>query len=207
MKKLIPLILLIIIVAGCSTEGDIKFINRTEHPLYFTVKGDDYILEGSEDVDDPNTKSISIDTGSKFLFWGGDTEKVDLYLEGETFLMQEADLYGNPSGLYTAETTLQVEPDETTKIYCDPTHAGVKLVNSSLSNIIEFSYSSNYGNYITINDDDIPPGESFWARLNPSSPDNTIFYSFRVTLDDYRVFILDAGELGKDDQFEWYYYD
>lgn len=208
MKKLIPLILLIIIMAGCSTEGDIKFINRTEHPLYFSIKGDDYMLEGSEDTDDPNTKSISIDTGSKFLFWGGDTEKVDIHLEGETFLLQEADINGNPTGIYYAETTVQVEPDETTKIFCDPTHAGVKLVNYSNSTIIEFSYSKNQGNYAPLNgNDDILPGDTFWARLDASNNDYPLFYSFRVTTEDYQVYVLDAGELEKDDQFVWDYTD
>lgn len=208
MKRLYPMIILLVFLVGCSTEGDIKFINRTEHPLYFSVKGDDYTLDGSTEIGSPETKSISVDTGSKFLFWGGDTKKVDIHLEGETFLMQQADNNGNPTGLYYTETTVNVEPDETTKIYCDPTHAGIKVVNLSSNTIIEISYSKNQGNYAPLNgNNEIEPGDSFWARLDASSNDYPLFYSFRIVTQDYQSYILDGGELEKDDQFEWIFID
>lgn len=202
MKKIIAVLLLAGVFFGCSSEGDLKFINRTGHSLYFNVKDTDYVLDGSEDVDSPNTKTISVDTGSKFLFWGGDSKKIDIYLEGETFLMQEADISGHPNGLYTTETTVTVNPDETTKIYCDPTHAGVKLINYGETTVINLDVSKNQGNYSPLFDGELLPGEEFWARLQASTDDYPIFYSFRIVDEDYNAYIIDVGELEKDEQEE-----
>ena len=41
MKKVILIIIPILILLGCSTEGDLKIINKTNHNIYFTVKGND----------------------------------------------------------------------------------------------------------------------------------------------------------------------
>ena len=182
-KVLFPFILLIIIIAGCSTEGDIKIINRTDHSLYFTIKGSDYILEGSE-TSDP-TKTVSVSTGKQFIFYSKDHVEVDLHLEGETFMMQDATISGQPTGVYFIETTLQVKPKETLKVYCDPTHAGVKLINNSAIDVIDLAYYTNDSNTLTpiidqLDDPPVVPGDSLWSRLIASSAIDSITYSFVI---------------------------
>ncbi len=183
MKKLIvPFMLLIIILSGCSTEGDIKIINRTNHNLYFTIKGNDYILEGSETSDPDMT--ISVGTGKQVLFYSEDYVDVDLHLEGETFMMQDA-INGIPIEEYFTETTLQVIPKETLKIYCDPTHAGVKLINNFAEDVIGLAYYTADSEIpISIIDQPIVTGDSAWSRLQATSIYDSISYSFVIEFEN-----------------------
>ena len=182
-KVLFPFILLIIIIAGCSTEGDIKIINRTDNSLYFTIKGNDYVLEGSE-TSDPNM-TVSVSTGKQFLFYSEDYVEVDLHLEGETFMMQDATIGGQPIGIYFTETTLQVIPKETLKVYCDPTHAGVKLINNSTENVIDLAYHTDESDTLISIIQSIASGDSAWSRLKASTNYDSISYSFVITFDEY----------------------
>jgi len=211
MKNYLFFALVLIILTGCTSEGNIKVINRTHYPLYITVKGNDYTVDGSEDpINSPVKKSISIETGKKFLFWNGDDKKVNIILEGETFMLQEADLNGNPTGIFYTETTVLVSPDETTKIYCDPTHGSVKVLNMLDNNIIEINVKKNGGNFIPLTTNtgssvdslwSIAPGDSVWARLQASTDDYHIYYEFQIVLDNYQFLEYPAGEIEADDQF------
>ncbi|MCD6176526.1 MAG: hypothetical protein J7K29_01660 [Candidatus Cloacimonetes bacterium] len=177
MRKILIPLLFIIFLAGCSTEGDIKIINRTDHNLYFTIKGNDYILEGSETFN-PNM-TISVSTGKQFLFYSEDYVEVDMHLEGETFMMKD-EFYGPPDWVYYTETTLQAKPKETLKVYCDPTHAGVKLVNNSAEDILGLAYrtaGSDSLNYII---QSVASGDSAWSRLKASTDSDSISYSFII---------------------------
>ena len=179
MGKIFLFILSIIILAGCSSEGDIKIINRTNHYLYFTIEGSDYILAGSPDTDP--SKTITIDTGSQFLFLGNETIKVDMSLEGETFMMQWANNDGSPSGDYYTETTLNVPANEVLKIYCEPTHAGVKLINNSEVDVIDFSYyTDDNDSLVALIDYPILSGDSIWSRLKATTAYDSIIYSFVI---------------------------
>ena len=211
MKKYLLYALLLIILAGCTSEGEIKVINRTHYPLYLNVKGNDYVIDGSEDPEnDPVNKTISVETGKEFLFWNGDDKKVKIQLEGETFMLQEADLSGFPTGNFYTETKVLVAPDETTRIFCDPTHAGVKVFNVLESNIIQLNVKMNGGNYMPLTTNTgssadslwvIAPEDSVWARLEASTEDHPIFYEFQIVLEDYQVFEVPVGELEADEQY------
>ena len=195
MKKIFLFILPVIILVGCSTEGDIKIINRTDNYLYFTIEGSNYILDGSSTSDPIQT--ISFNTGSKFLFFGDCEEKLDMHIEGETFMMQLADNYGNPIGEYYTETTLNVKANETLKIYCDPTHAGVKLINNSQVSIHEFSYHTDDSDtLISIIDSQVIPGDSIWSRLKATTGYDSIIYSFVI---EYENGIFDSSYANIDD--------
>ena len=177
MRKILIPLLFIIFLAGCSTEGDIKIINRTDHNLYLTIKGNDYILEGSE-TSNPNM-TISVSTGKQFLFYSEDYVEVDMHLEGETFMMKD-EFYGPPDWEFYTETTLQVKPKETLKVYCDPTHAGVKLINNSAEDILGLAYrtaGSDSLNYII---QSVASGDSAWSRLKASTDSDSISYSFVI---------------------------
>jgi len=183
MKKYIFPLLVLAILTGCSTEGDIKFINRTDNYLYFTIKNNDYILEGSEETNP--TTTVSVDTGKKFLFYDEGSVDVDLHLEGETFMMQDATIGGQPIGVYVTETTLKVKPEETLKIYCDPTHAGVKLINNSDQVVYNFAYFTAENNIPTpVIELPIAIGDSAWSRLEASTNSSPISYSFIIEYED-----------------------
>jgi hypothetical protein len=179
MKRIFLLLLPLLIVFGCSSEGDIKIINRTDHYLYFNIKGTDYVLEGSENSDP--SKIISIDTGDQFLFFGDDEKSVSLQLEGETFMIQDSDYAGIPNGLYFTETMLTVLPNETTKIYCDPTHAGVKLINNSQVAVEDFSYyTEDADTLFSLLETPLDSGDSTWYRLKATTSYDSIIYSFVI---------------------------
>ena len=169
----------LLIFFGCSSEGDIKIINRTDHYLYFNIEGKDYVLEGSSSSNP--SKSVSIDTGSQFLFWGDDETKVAMNLEGETFMMQDSDASGVPNGLFFTETMLAVQPNETLKIFCDPTHAGVKLINNSQVAVAGFSYfTDDSDSLFSLIGYPVASGDSIWSRLKASTAYDSIIYSFVI---------------------------
>ncbi len=179
MKNIIVLFLPLLLLFGCSSEGDIKIINRTDHNLYFNIEGTDYVLEGSENSDP--SKIISIDTGSQFLFFGDDETKVAMSLEGETFMMQDSDFSGVPNGIYFTETMLAVKPNETLKIYCDPTHAGVKLVNNSQVAVSGFFYyTDDSDSLVSLIEYPVISGDSIWSRLKATTSYDSIIYSFVI---------------------------
>lgn len=183
MPKILFILITLVLIFGCSSEGDIKIINRTDHNLYFTIKGVDYILEGSE-TSDPSQK-ITVDTGDQFLFFGDDETKVHIALQGETFMIQDADQNGYPNGIYFTETNLYVKPNETTRVFCSPTHAGVKLINNSLNDVDEFSYFTDDNDTLrTLNVSPIYSGDEFWARLKATTEYDSIIYSFVIEFDD-----------------------
>ena len=185
MKKVILIIIPILILLGCSTEGDLKIINKTNHNIYFTVKGNDYILEGATDTTYPDT-TISLDSGKKFLFFEGDGKRVNLLLEGETFMMQHADNSGVGTGEFVTETEVTIKPDETTKIYTWPaTHASVKVINNSGKDIIDFFYYTSYDPTLVFMTDDIPDGETYYYRLDYATNQNWFYYWFKIVYDDY----------------------
>ena len=196
MRILLVLSLLIVILSGCSTEGDIKIINRTNHNLYFTIKGNNYILEGSE-TSDPNM-TVSVSTGKQFLFYIEDYVEVDMHLEGETFMMQDATISGQPIGIYFTETTLQVKPKETLKVYCDSAYAGVKLINNFEVDVIDLAYYTNDSDsLISIIDQPIVAGDSTWCRLKATTEYDSISYSFVIEFEN--GFIDDTSFLNIDD--------
>ena len=185
MKKVILIIIPILMLFGCSTEGDLKIINKTSHNIYFTVKGNDYVLEGATRTDYPS-QTISIETGKKFLFFEGDGKKVKLHLEGETFMMQHADNLGVGTGEFVTETEVTIKPNETTKIYTWPaTHASVKVINNSGEDIVDFFYYTNYDATLVFMTDDIPDGETYYFRLDYATNQNWFYYEFKIIFDDF----------------------
>ncbi|MBN2460850.1 MAG: hypothetical protein JXB60_04525 [Candidatus Cloacimonetes bacterium] len=203
MKKTLLLILPLLFILGCSTEGEIKFINRTQHNLYFSVNGGDYALEGAtpqQIADGEGTsQKVSVNTGREFLFWGADTKNVQIYLEGETFLIFD----GNG---WITETTVKVEPKETTRIFADPTHAGVKLINQSGMMVSRLYYFTDYDSTLRLLVEDIADGGTFFAQLPFSTNEQEFYYTFRVKFENNTE--IDFGgpgdenaNLGLDDQF------
>ena len=203
MKIPVLLVILLLMLIACSTEGDLKIINRTAHNLYFSVKGNDYVVEGATEEEITNdtgpSKTVSIDTGNQFLFWGGDPKNVILSIEGETFLLPENE----------TETEVKIEAGETRKVYTDPTHAGVKLINESGYDVIWLYYFTDYDTTLRVLSSDIPDGTEFFDQLLPSSNDNQFYYTFKVVLDNFEEYYFgglfdENANLGLDDQYQIY---
>ncbi|MBC8384948.1 MAG: hypothetical protein H8E57_05470 [Candidatus Cloacimonetes bacterium] len=195
------IILIIFILTGCSSKGNIKIINNTDHYLYFTIDNIDYFLKGSPDSDP--TKTISVNTGARYLFFGSADKEVDLHLEGETFMMQKSDEYGNPLGEYQTETSLLVKPNETTNVYTNPTHAGTKLVNDTNNQIDEFRYIKNSVETVQIITEPLAAGDSVYCRLEPSTPDIPISYVFEYRFEGDQNYhsTIATNSLYVDDQY------
>lgn len=211
MKKLILGLLLLAVLVGCSTEGKIKVTNRTRNNLFLSVKGSYYTIPGAteEMINDDKgiSKTVSFDTGKKFLMFAPDETEVDIYLVGETFLMNSGDTL----------TTVEVEPNETYRVYADPTHACVKVVNNSGLDITKltstqiFSLTNPGANDTRILTNNIPNGTEYYKQLvyvtDNASTDDRFFYQFEVTFaDSTHETFGDYGELASylelDDIFE-----
>lgn len=200
-KTIIFLMSLVFFQFGCTSQGDIKIINRTEHNLYLSLQNKNYIISGTE------TLQTEIDIGNHFLFFGTQEKDIDIKLEGETFMMQEAN-NGVPTGEYRTETTIKVEADKTTKLYCDPTHAGVKLINFSNKDIISFQYFTNKSSdHISLIEDSLFPADSVWSRLQATVSADSIIYSFLIEDETGQIdsSYQDIDWLGIDEQLriEW----
>ncbi len=156
MSKIIFVIFITIIFWGCSSEGYVKFINRTDHSIYFSLEGNEYQLAGQ------NEQTVLVDTGTKIWPFSINYEhKIPLTLEGETFIMQDSD------GIFYNETAIVVQPDETLNIFCNPTHASVKLINNSEVEITNFYYTMTGSAefHLLENMEFIAIGDSIWRRL------------------------------------------
>lgn len=163
-------------------RGNHEKIIISIHSLYFTIEGNDYTLEGSETSNPEMT--INIDTGKQVLFYSEAYVEVDLHLEGETFMMKD-EFHGPPDWEFFTETTLQVIPKETLKIYCDPTHAGVKLINNKVIDVIDFAYYTDDSDTLISIIQSIASGDSAWSRLKATTTNDSIIYSFIITFDEY----------------------
>ncbi len=200
MKMPILLVGFLLILIACSTEGDLKVINRTAHNLYFSVKGNDYVLEGAteEEIDENigPSKTVSFNTGKQFLFWGGDKKKVDLEIEGETFLLPDNN----------TTTEVKIESGSTTKVFTDPTHAGVKVINESGYDIVWLYCFTDFDPTLRVLSDNIPDGTQFYDQLAPSSSETQLYYTFKIVLDNFEEYyyggLMDENaNLGIDDQY------
>jgi len=184
MKNFLIILLLTALFAGCSTEANIEIINRTNNNLYIGIDGENYTLAG--DVNDDPSYEITVDTGNSSIF-SDDTKKVELYLEGDTFLMQTSDSYGIAQGDYFTVTELELKQNESRKVYCDATHAGLKVYNNFDQMISNVKYTANNLDTLYTAFSDLSVNDFDFYQLTYYSLGDTIYYSFQVEFDDGTV--------------------
>ncbi|MCK4957205.1 MAG: hypothetical protein KAS49_06175 [Candidatus Cloacimonetes bacterium] len=177
MRKLFFLIIVGISLVGCSTQAEINIINRTNNNLYIALEGESYVLEGSEN------KVITIDTGKRNIF-SEEITKVELQLEGETFMMQLGDPYGYVTGEYYNTTDLELKQNETRNIYCDPTHAGFKVYNNFGKLISSIKYFANNDTMDHVCATDLEEEDFAFQQLRYYTDGDTIYYTFELNFDD-----------------------
>ncbi|MDY6916082.1 MAG: hypothetical protein SVM86_07190 [Candidatus Cloacimonadota bacterium] len=188
MKNLLLILLLSVLLVACSTEGDFKVVNQTNHVVYFNIDDEDYI------VDSLQTKTVSLDTGDKFIFFGDDEKTYTLEIEGETFAL--------PNG--ETETQVTIRNGKTYKAYCTPTHAGVKVINNSGKDIINLFFYTSFDETLNTLTNSIENGETFYSRLEYATSENDFYYTFKVRYDDFSEEYFGGPEettLGLDEQY------
>ena len=192
-KILILAALSIILLAGCSSTGDIKFINKTNHNVYITTDNKDITLQGNESY------KLSIDTGKQFLFTDN-TKKVKVGIDGETYCLENDNHF----------TYLNVEANKTTSAYFNPSTASLKVINNSDKTIKTISFTQHFDNgdfnsSANILPNFLEPNETDYFRILPSSIDNHFYYTFTIVFTDNSQ--INAGDqnniLEVDDQFLW----
>ncbi|MDP8210806.1 MAG: hypothetical protein RAO94_02765 [Candidatus Stygibacter australis] len=184
MYKLIVLLAVSSLLFACSSDGKLKVINRTGHEIYFNVKGNDYTIEGSSDVTQPNSKSVSLDAGSDFINTPSKTYLLEI--DGETFA-----IYNEEQQTTVPSTEVTINGGETTNVYCDPNYACLRIYNNNEQDVIAAYYTKSYqGIQIPISEaENISPGDSIYKRLQYSleiaeEPEDIFYYTFRVVMQD-----------------------
>lgn len=181
MKFFLIITFILMILFGCSTEAEINIINRTNNNLYVGIDNELYTLEGSV-ISNPNI-SFTIDTGKKYPFMD-ETTNVEMYLEGETFMMQVADSHGYTQDDFHVTTVLQIEQGETRNIYCDPTHAGFKVYNNFDKIINSVKYYSNNDEIEHVCATNLEMDNFIYQQLIYYMPGDTIYYTFKLEFAD-----------------------
>ncbi|OQX72893.1 MAG: hypothetical protein B6D61_13170 [Bacteroidetes bacterium 4484_249] len=156
--KNIFFILTLAFLVGCSSHGNLKIINKTEHLLYFSIND----ISGTIPANQTNT--ISLYTGKKYIF-NSPTKVYSLYLEGETFLMYD--------GIMPVKNTkITLMDDKTVKVYANPTNACLKVKNNTNQPILDMSYQKIYPDSICepiILEKEIAPQITWYKQVPYSS--------------------------------------
>jgi len=185
---MVPAILWVMIFFGCAkTEGSVKIINKSDNKVFFSFdEGVVYTLDGSES-NDPS-REFNFRIGDQFLFFKDNTKKMTLYIEGETFQIED---YADTSSVCVNTTEIEIEDGKTKKIYVNPNRACVKVVNNSTEAVTEFGIKyyngSNTITLVNVLTTTVESGEEYFRQLNFHSVDQTAFYGFKVTMSNGNV--------------------
>ncbi len=192
-KVFILMILIAILLAGCSSSGDIKFINKTKHNVYITTENKSITLAGNQ------TYKLSIDTGKQFLFTDN-SKKVKVGLDGETYCL------GNGNHF----TYLNVEANKTTDAYFNPSYASIKLINNSDRTIKSLIFTQHfddgtYSSSANLLSHYMEPDDVVYYRILPSSLSDHFYYTFAIKFSDDTTLSVgdEANVLEVDDQYLW----
>jgi len=197
MKNIIYIVLLVLLLTACSSDGTLKITNRTKHEIYLSIDGVDYTLSGYQNLD-INSHVLEIDLATESDFLGNSGKAYVLDIEGETFA-----LWDDFNNIVVPSTEVTINPDKTTTVFCDPDYACVRITNNS-SVIVE------YANYIMSNEEvprliggsqNILPQQSIYYRLEYLSnleidPEDRFYYTFQVTMVDSTIY-----EFGDENNF------
>ena len=192
MKAIIFLLLIILLLSACSTKGDLKIINESEHNVYFSINNIDRTLQANQ------TTLLSLNTGKDYSIFYRPEKEYNLKIKGETF-----SLY---NGIIPVdETTIVVTSKKTTKLYIHPSDAGIKINNNDLINsLYNVGYQKIYPDSTTdvkILTDEILP-QTTWFDLLPYFSQQDSF-AFKFSYETYTGAIVysDTTTLHLDEQF------
>jgi len=188
-----------LLVFGCSKNGDLTIMNKTNHNIYYTLEGNSYILEPMGE----DTYSYRLGKETPF---NDPSKELKLMVYGETFSLEDAE---------NNTTWVTIKPDKNLKLYLWPNHAGVKLINRSDKSINSFRYEQYSSQTMITSPELIPaslaPGDSTWFRLPYSSGSvnsaTYFYYKFRIVDSNGALHVVGDSTLvlSKDEQYRLFF--
>ncbi len=194
---LIFLILSTIIITNCERKGNMEIINKTHQNVYYRLNNsnENIVLPGD------STHIYNYSLGKETLFTKPEKTIFFNYIAGETFSLD---------GDFT-QTTVTIKSEKTTRLYLNPTHAGIKIINNSNKVITSLQTIMHKGIVIKesgnlILDHNLTPDNERYFRIPYYSSleqniENRFYYQFKVQTDDLQVYtfgdstvVLDKGE-------------
>ena len=192
MKAIILLSLVILLLSACSTKGDLKIINETEHNVYFSINNIDKTLQANQ------TTVLSLDSGKDYSPFYRPEKEYNLKIKGETF-----SLYDGITPL--DETTVTVTSKKTKRLYLQPTDAGIKVNNNSLSHsLYNVGYQKIYPDTtteLTILTNEILPQTTWFSILPYFSQQDSFAFKFSYETYTGTIVYSDTTTLHLDEQF------
>jgi hypothetical protein len=175
-------IAMLLLLTACNSSGTLKVYNQTSFNVFFTVGGLSYTVPGH------TTKSVEISTATQTIFTGVVEKNVPLVIYGETWMIR---LYENDEPVYIRNTTVAIRSGETTKIYCAPILAAVKVTNHGSQAITTMSYTTHQPPYENTKEIILPhpltTDEEFFSPIPPLPADTQnshYYYTFQILLAD-----------------------
>jgi hypothetical protein len=179
---LITSLLMLVLLTSCISTGTLKIYNRTSYNVYMTVQGTSYIIPAHEEF------SVQIETGTETLLTGIRSTHVQLILFGETWMIESTE---SGHDVYVKNTRVKIRSGETTRIYCDPILAAVRIKNHGTQPITHLTYTRHEPPYETTKEivlpDSIETGEEYFSPIPPLDPgplDPPIYYTFQLMRSD-----------------------
>ncbi len=173
-KFILVIIVGLLLLVACEDGATIKITNQTNHNVYAEIDGIEVVIEGQE------SKSVSLETDERVIFFSDGKTKKTLKIEGETYRIWDA--YNE---IFPTETEIKVTPGKTYRVFCSPTDASVKVINNSEYPITSLRYRVNKQFvtsewfYITY-DPPLVSGDFAYYHLAPQTEQNRIYYNFMV---------------------------
>lgn len=200
MKAIILSLLTFLFLVSCSSQGDLKIINETNHYVYFSIKGIDRTIQPNQSI------SLSLNTGTDYSIFYRPEKEYKLQIKGETF-----SLY-NTNDIPVDETTITVISKKTKKLYLSPTNAGIKINNYNLiHSLYNITYQRVYPDTIIdgeILTEEILP-ETTWFDILPlpyASEQDSFAFKFFYETGIGTIVYSDTTTLHIDEQLTIDYY-
>jgi hypothetical protein len=177
---LVICVFMLLLLTACNSSGTLKVYNQTSFNVYMTVEGVSYTIP------EHSTKALEIDTGTQTIFTGVQEKKLPLTIFGETWMIV---IYVDDQPVYIKNTTVKIRSGETTKVYCAPILAAVKINNHSTQAITAMTYTLHQPPFGEITKevdltDSISTNEEFFTPLPPAGEENMFYFTFQIKLSD-----------------------
>ena len=190
--KLLTIFTILLLLTACSTKGDLKIINQTNHNIYFTIKGMDETLQGNQSL------TLSLDTGKDYSIFYRPEKEYKLKIKGETFSLYD-------ENIPVDETTITLTSQKTRKLYLHPTNAGIKVNNNNLLNsLYNVGYQKVYPDTMTektILTNEILPQTTWFSILPYFSQQDSFAFKFSYETYTGTTVYSDTTTLHLDEQF------
>jgi len=167
-------------LTACNSSGYLEVVNQTSYNVYFSIEGINYTVPAHE------SKSVEVETGTQTWLTGVRVKKIPLEIYGETWMIR---LWDGNEAIYVKDTHVNIHSGETTRIYCAPIIAAVKVKNLSYQSVIKMTCTKHFSTFNEVTKeiilpDSIQTGQEFFAPLDAAEPDYQFYYTFQLKMSD-----------------------